>query len=151
MKFINILDKDCNLYLGTELSACVDLRARETVILEPFKVTTIPLGVKISKEYVESLVDSNEWFLAMFIRSSLAAKGVILVNSVGVIDLDYYDEMKAMLMNLTNEPIEISVGERIVQTTLLHTATTKAFGVTTSTKRTGGVGSTNAIEEPDKL
>lgn len=147
MKFIETLDEECDLYLGTELSGCVDLRSRETVILEPFRVTMIPLGVSISKEYIDKTCDADEWFLAMFIRSSVAAKGIILVNSVGVIDLDYYDEMKAMLMNLTDKPIEIKRGERIVQTTLLHTAGTEVFDAITSNKRTGGIGSTNNITE----
>ena len=49
-------------------------------------------------------------------RSGLAAKhGITVLNSPGTIDADYRGEIRAILVNLSNEPFEIVPGERIAQ------------------------------------
>ena len=54
-------------------------------------------------------------------RSGLAAKqGVTVLNSPGTIDSDYRGEIKVMLMNNSNNDIEIENGDRIAQMVLLE-------------------------------
>jgi dUTP pyrophosphatase len=52
-------------------------------------------------------------------RSGLAVKqGITCLNTPGTIDSDYRGEIKVLLINLGNEPQEISHGERIAQMVL---------------------------------
>ncbi len=49
-------------------------------------------------------------------RSGLAAKhGVTVLNTPGTIDADYRGEVKVILINLGDDPFEISRGDRIAQ------------------------------------
>lgn len=49
-------------------------------------------------------------------RSGLAAKhGVTVLNTPGTIDADYRGEVKVILINLGEDPFEISRGDRIAQ------------------------------------
>ena len=49
-------------------------------------------------------------------RSGLALKqGVTLVNSPGTIDSDYRGEIQMIAINLGNEPVVISRGQRVAQ------------------------------------
>jgi dUTP pyrophosphatase len=52
-------------------------------------------------------------------RSGLALKqGVTVVNAPGTIDSDYRGEIKILLINLGQEPVEITDGMRIAQMVL---------------------------------
>ena len=65
-------------------SAGYDLAAAETVVLQPHAVTVVPTGLKAYMEKDE--------YLSIFIRSSLAfKKGLMLANSTGIVDSDYYN------------------------------------------------------------
>lgn len=49
-------------------------------------------------------------------RSGLAhKKGVTVLNSPGVVDSSYRGEIKVNLVNLSNEPVDITQGDRIAQ------------------------------------
>lgn len=49
-------------------------------------------------------------------RSGLAIKhGVTVLNAPGVIDPGYRDEVKVILVNLSNTPYEVKTGDRIAQ------------------------------------
>lgn len=49
-------------------------------------------------------------------RSGLAAKnGVTVLNTPGTVDADYRGEIKVIIINLGQEPFEISHGDRIAQ------------------------------------
>ena len=48
-------------------------------------------------------------------RSGLGRKGIVLVNTVGVIDSDYRGEVKVILANLGSEPFAVRRGDRIAQ------------------------------------
>jgi dUTP pyrophosphatase len=85
--------------------------------------------------------------LRIYPRSSTALKkGLILPNSVGIIDSDYVDPTYLLLMNVTDTKIKISSGERLCQAELLpvynyvleetHEKPKK------KTERNGGLGST---------
>lgn len=49
-------------------------------------------------------------------RSGLAARsGITILNAPGTVDSDYRGEVKVVLINLGQEPVEIQPGERIAQ------------------------------------
>ncbi len=94
----------------TPLAAGMDVRANisESIVLGPLERAMVPTGL-----YVE-LPPGYE--LQVRPRSGLAVKhGVTVLNSPGTVDADYRGELKAILVNLSNEPFEIRPGERIAQ------------------------------------
>ncbi len=94
----------------TPLAAGMDVRANieESIVLGPLERAMIPTGL-----YVE-LPAGYE--LQVRPRSGLAAKhGITVLNTPGTVDADYRGELKAILVNLSNEPFEIKPGERIAQ------------------------------------
>ena len=83
-------------------------------------------------------------------RSGLAAKnGVTVLNTPGTIDADYRGEIKVILINLGEEPFEITNGDRIAQAvvaSVIGKKTIKLNKVNTINENTergvGGFGST---------
>jgi len=51
----------------------------------------------------------------MYPRSSISKTGLMLMNSVGVIDKSYRGELIAALWNTTAEKVEVKRGQRLVQ------------------------------------
>jgi dUTP pyrophosphatase len=94
----------------TEQSAGMDVRANidEAVSLGPLERAIIPTGLFIALPAgFEAQVRP---------RSGLAAKqGVTVLNSPGTIDADYRGEIKVILVNLSNETMQIQDGDRIAQ------------------------------------
>lgn len=80
-------------------------------------------------------------------RSGLSyRKGLVLANSEGVIDSDYFDELFIMLTNISSNSVSIDNGDRIAQGELVpmlkyNIAATKR-PPTKKTNRVGGLGST---------
>ncbi|HEY8346334.1 MAG TPA: dUTP diphosphatase [Symbiobacteriaceae bacterium] len=126
----------------TARSAGYDLAAAEDVVVEPGKVALVPTGLKAYMEPDDVLL--------LTIRSSLAVKrGLMLANSVGVIDADYADNpdneghIQIALVNLGTAPVRVEKGERVAQgifVKYLTTADDQARG-----QRTGGFGSTGRV------
>jgi dUTP pyrophosphatase len=94
----------------TEQSAGMDVRANidEAISLGPLERAIIPTGLFIALPAgFEAQVRP---------RSGLAAKqGVTVLNSPGTIDADYRGEIKVILVNLSNETMQIQDGDRIAQ------------------------------------
>lgn len=94
----------------TSLSAGMDVRAHldETIVLKPFERKLIPTGLYLEiPEGFECQVRP---------RSGLAyKKGITVLNSPGTIDADYRGEIGVLLINLSNENVNIETGERIAQ------------------------------------
>jgi dUTP pyrophosphatase len=97
----------------TDLAAGVDLHAdlAAEVSLAPGERTLIPTGLALAiPAGFEGQVRP---------RSGLALKkGVALVNSPGTIDADYRGEVGIILINLGQETITVTPGERIAQLVL---------------------------------
>ncbi|WP_449458527.1 dUTP diphosphatase [Streptococcus suis] len=123
----------------TAHAAGYDLKAAETVSLEPGEIKLVPTGVK-------AYMQANE-VLYLYDRSSNPRKkGLVLINSVGVIDGDYYGNpaneghIFAQMRNITEKTVVVETGERMVQAVFapfLLADGDQADGV-----RTGGFGST---------
>lgn len=95
---------------ATVSSAGLDLKAflDQPISLQPLERKIISTGLKIAlPEGFEAQVRP---------RSGLAAKhGITVLNAPGTIDADYRGEIGVILVNLSNETVEIAPGERIAQ------------------------------------
>jgi dUTP pyrophosphatase len=124
----------------TEQSAGMDLRANmdEAITLGPLERALVPTGLFIAlPPGFEAQVRP---------RSGLAAKqGITVLNSPGTVDADYRGEIKVILVNLSNETIQINDGDRVAQLVIARheQAVWEVAEVLDETARgTGGFGST---------
>ena len=99
---------------ATKLRAAYDLYSAAEVTIEAGQMGQIPTGVKA---YFQ-----NDEVLYLYSRSSFPIKyGLILPNSVGVIDADYYNnssnegELFLLVYNITNYSVTVPQNERIAQ------------------------------------
>ena len=123
----------------TAHAAGYDLKVAERKVIAPGEIVLVPTGVKAYMQAGEVLY--------LYDRSSNPRKkGLVLINSVGVIDGDYYGNpgneghIFAQMKNITDQPVTLEVGERIVQGVFMPFLIVdgdEADGV-----RTGGFGST---------
>ena len=110
----------------------------KTVMLQPGARFPVPLG------FCMAIPDGYE--VQVRPRSGLALKnGITVPNSPGTIDSDYRGEVKALLINLGQEPFAIERGMRICQ--LVPAAVTRATLAVVETlddtqRGAGGFGST---------
>ncbi|MBR6948766.1 MAG: dUTP diphosphatase [Bacilli bacterium] len=139
-------DKEINLPVRkTKNSAGYDIEAAEDTLVPKFapgvKPTLIPTGVKAYMQEDEVLYLYNR-------SSNPKKKGLVLANSVGVIDADYYGNpdndgnIMFAFFNFKDEDILIKKGEAIGQGVFqkyLIVDDDKAEG-----ERTGGFGSTDS-------
>lgn len=138
-------DKGINLPVRkTKFSAGYDVEAAEDTIIPSFKrgnkPTLIKTGIKAYMADDEVLILANR-------SSNPGKKGLILANSIGVIDKDYYGNpdndghIMFAFYNIKDEDIEIKkgdcIGQAIFQKYLI------ADDDSAEGERTGGFGSTN--------
>ncbi len=124
---------------ATSKSAGYDLSSIEDVIIKPREIKLVKTGLK-------AIMPDDE-ALFIFPRSSLAIKkGLVMSNSVGVVDADYYGNIDndglimVPLMNILDQEVKIQKGERIAQGIFMKYQVTKDDEPTHST-RLGGFGS----------
>ncbi len=95
---------------ATEGSAAVDLRAcvPEPLTLAPSDCRLVPTGL--------ALHIADRTLAALILpRSGLGHKGLVLGNTVGLIDSDYQGEIRLSCWNRGPEPFAIAPGDRIAQ------------------------------------
>lgn len=142
VKIINKSAFDLPRY-ETELSAGMDVKANitESITLCPLERAMVPTGL-----YVE-LPAGYE--MQVRPRSGLAAKhGITVLNSPGTIDADYRGELRVILVNLSNEPFEITPGERIAQLVVARHEQVEwipADSLSETNRGSGGFGSTGIM------
>lgn len=170
----------------TKYSACVDVFANEDVIIKAGETKLVPLGIKIDSGFIEKMfteiienptfsfdsysdfkeeLDTLELrdfmsthYLQLMLRSSLGIKGLILNNGIGVIDLDFGDQLMMIISNpvssvhpYSDKDVEllgvencnqfiIERGDRIGQIILLEHKS-NLFNIESDVVRTGGFGS----------
>ena len=124
---------------GMDLMAAVDSK----LTLGPRERQLIPTGIAIAlPEGYEAQIRP---------RSGLAFKhGLTVANAPGTIDADYRGEIKVLLINLGDEPFEVTRGMRIAQM-IVAPVTQVRFAEVASLDETargaGGFGSTGVIKE----
>ena len=163
-----VLDEVCTPKRGTRYSAYVDLFSREDVSIAPGETKIVKLGIKLD---IDSLMAAcydcyssfsffmMSHYLEIALRSSLAAKGLIISNGIGIIDLDYPDEIGLIVHNpikfdymtkidgwaphkeISNKLFEISKGDKVAQCTIKEHRG-YMMGYESDVIREGGFGST---------
>ncbi len=96
---------------ATDGAAALDLRAclEAELTLRPGETVTIPSGIAIA-------IHDPGLVAILAPRSGLGIKhGIVLANTIGVIDSDYQGEIKVGIRNQGREPYTIQPGERICQ------------------------------------
>ena len=128
----------------TKFSAGYDVEAAEDIIVPSFQKGMAPTLVKTG---IKAYMPDDEVLLLYNRSSNPKKKGLVLANSVGVIDKDYYGNqdndghIMFAFYNTKDEDIEIKKGECIGQAIFQKyyiTDDDEAEG-----ERTGGFGSTN--------
>ena len=138
-------DKQINLPIRkTKYSAGYDIEAAEDTVIPSFKKGMAPTLIETGiKAYMQ-----DDEFLALYNRSSNPKKkGLILANSVGIIDKDYYENpdndghIMFAFYNIKEEDVVIKKGEAIGQGIFQ-----KFFAIDNDSaegERVGGFGSTS--------
>jgi len=99
----------------TDQSAGLDLRAciAQDQILNPGETMLIPTGLSI-------FINNPQVSAVILPRSGLGHnKGLILGNTIGLIDADYQGELKISCWNRSQNPLTIEPGMRIAQLVIL--------------------------------
>jgi dUTP pyrophosphatase len=124
----------------TGQAAGMDLRANleEPIELGPLERAIVPTGLYIAlPEGFEAQIRP---------RSGLAAKqGLTVLNSPGTIDADYRGEIKVILVNLSNNAVQIRDGDRVAQMVIARYEQAQWTAVETldeTMRGAGGFGST---------
>ena len=123
-----------------------------TVLFNENNVKYIKSGLTEIWSNVKAYMAEDE-VLQLYVRSSVGIKkGLMLKNTVGIVDSDYYSNKNndgnigLNLYNTTDEAVVIERGERVVQGIFM-----KYLTVDNDTflkdERTGGIGSTNVTNK----
>jgi len=138
-------DKQINLPIRkTKYSAGYDIEAAEDVVIPSFKKGMNPTLVKTG---LKAYMQADEVMMLYNRSSNPKKKGLIMANSVGVIDKDYYENpdndghIMFAFYNSKEEDVTIRKGEAIGQAIFqkyLIADNDEAKG-----QRVGGFGSTN--------
>ena len=138
-------DKGINLPIRkTKYSAGYDIEAAEDCIISSFKKGAKPTLIKTG---LKAYMGEDEVLILANRSSNPGKKGLILANSIGVIDSDYYGNpdndghIMFAFYNVKDEDVEIKKGDAIGQGIFQKFLTTDED--VASGERTGGFGSTS--------
>lgn len=125
------------LHIGSAAAAAVDIRATETLDLEP--------GSMVKMSALFKMEIPRGYAALIYPRSGLGSKGLVIKNLVGVVDSDYRGEVFLTLDNTSSEPFPIRKGDRVCQMIIhripsVHYQTVEALSETA--RGVGGFGST---------
>lgn len=128
----------------TSKSAGYDFECLEDTYIPPYKIgdkpTLVPTGIKC-------LMEDDEFLMLVNRSSNPKKKNLVIPNSMGIIDADYYNnpenegEIMFTFYNLSTEPVLIEKGYAIGQGIFMKYG--KTADDNSEGKRTGGFGSTN--------
>ncbi|OFI49545.1 deoxyuridine 5'-triphosphate nucleotidohydrolase [Floricoccus tropicus] len=125
---------------ATMNAAGYDIESAEDVTIQPNEIKLVATGLKA---YMQ-----DDEVLYLYDRSSNPRKkGIVLTNSVGVVDADYFNNPTneghffGQFTNITDGPIEIKKGDKIMQG--VFSKYLKADDDEAINAREGGFGSTD--------
>lgn len=124
---------------STKNSAGYDFFNPKNVVCKSHQITMIPTGIKAQFPEDEALFLFNR-------SSNPKKKGLIILNGVGVVDSDYYNnpenegEMAFVFYNMLDEDVTILAGEKLGQGIFMKYA--KVDNDEAEGERKGGFGST---------
>ncbi len=138
-------DKGINLPVRkTKYSAGYDIEAAEDCVVPSFKKGMAPTLIKTG---LKAYMQEDEYLKLCNRSSNPKKKGLILANSIGIVDADYYGNVENdghimfAFYNIKEEDIEIKKGDAIGQA--IFEKYLIADNDTAEGERTGGFGSTN--------
>ena len=138
-------DKNINLpERKTKYSAGYDVECAEDIIIPSFKKGMKPTLVKTG---IKAYMQDNEYLMLVNRSSNPGKKGLVMANSVGIIDKDYYGNpdndghFMFAFYNMKEEDIEIKKGDCIGQAIFMPYLL--ADDDNANGERTGGFGSTS--------
>ena len=124
---------------STAVSAGYDFFNPEMAVILPNEIKYVRTGIKAAFPEGEMLMLCNR-------SSNPKKKGLVLVNGIGIVDADYYNntdnegEIAFAFMNITNEVVLLEAGEKLGQGIFVK------FGLVDDDnaegERAGGFGST---------
>lgn len=129
---------------STQKSAGYDMEAACDCVIPPFKFEDKPYLVETG---LKAYMQEDEFLMLCNRSSNPFKKGLVMANSVGIIDADYYGNsdndgaIKFAFYNFKSEPVVISKHERIGQAIFMKYQ--KADDDCADGERSGGFGSTN--------
>ena len=113
---LQLLENNKNLYDNSiakgnsKKDSGFDLYVPQSVTIEAGEIKLINMRVKCA---VTKNTEPSPYYL--YARSSVSKRGIILVNSAGIIDCGYRGPLMAAFYNTTDNPVTIEAGDRIVQ------------------------------------
>lgn len=128
----------------TKYSAGYDVEAIEDTVILPFKTGMKPALVKTG---LKAYMENDEYLMLVNRSSNPGKKGLVLANSVGIIDADYYNNpdndghFMYAYYNYFNEDVVIHKGDVIGQAIFMKYLITDTDNATG--ERLGGFGSTS--------
>ena len=138
-------DKGINLPVRkTKNSAGYDIEAAEDCVIPSFKLGQKPTLVKTG---LKAYCPPDEFYMLCNRSSNPGKKGLVLANSVGIIDSDYYENpdndghFMFAFYNFKDEDVEIKKGDCIGQAIFMKYLTVDNDNA--QGERNGGFGSTS--------
>lgn len=138
-------DKEINLPIRkTKFSAGYDVEAAEDTVIPAFVAEQKPTLVKTG---IKAYMQDDEYLMIANRSSNPGKKGLILANSIGIIDKDYYGNpdndghIMYAFYNIKSEDITIKKGEAIGQA--IFQKYYLADDDSSTAERVGGFGSTS--------
>lgn len=128
----------------TKYSAGYDVEAIEDTVIPPFKTGMKPTLVKTG---LKAYMKNDEYLMLVNRSSNPGKKGLVLANSVGIIDADYYNNpdndghFMYAYYNYFNEDVFIHKGDVVGQAIFMKYLVTDIDDATG--ERVGGFGSTS--------
>lgn len=128
----------------TKCSAGYDVEACEDTVIPPFTFGSKPTLVKTG---LKAYMPDDEYLMLCNRSSNPFKKGIVLANSVGIIDADYYENpdndgaFSYAFYNFFDKPLEIKKGDVIGQA--IFTKYNVVDIDEADGKRVGGFGSTS--------
>lgn len=121
---------------GSRYAAGYDIYTPYTFSILAHEIKMVGLGIAFNI--------SPEYYIQLYIRSSIAKRGLCILNAVGIIDPDYKNEVKLILYNHTDTTITIESAERFCQLVICSLIQAEIVEITEMTgyDREGGFGST---------
>lgn len=126
---------------ATAGSAGHDISIPFDISIAPGDKLKIPTGIRCKMD--------NGYVMLVFPRSSLGIKkGLVILNTIPVIDSDYYNadnegHIFICIKNTSNEVMKLFSGDNIVQAVFVPFGTADDKEITS--ERTGGIGSTTKV------